>query len=324
MRNISKQFMTALALFVISLMLVQSNAAPANFHESKLLLKKHVYFDQNKAGALGTLYCGCDWKWQGRSGGEVDLSSCGYEVRKQPTRAKRIEIEHIVAASSLGQQRQCWQDGGRKNCNATDPVFNAMEANLHNLSPVIGEVNGDRSNYNHGMVANKQPMYGKCPSSTDFKNRVFEPRDEAKGLVARVHFYMADRYNLRLSTQQQRVLMAWDKQFPVTAWERERNSRIAKIQGHNNPFVIGEKQWALGFKTSGEGVSNVPSEQTLPAKHSEKAAVDGPVIGNKNSRIYHPVKGCSANNRLPAEKNRIYFKNESEAIAKGFRKSKNC
>lgn len=62
-------------------------------------------------------------------------------------RATRIEWEHIVPAWVMGHQRQCWQKGGRKSCTDTDPVFREMEADLHNLAPAIGEVNGDRSNY---------------------------------------------------------------------------------------------------------------------------------------------------------------------------------
>lgn len=50
-----------------------------------------------------------------------------------------------------------------------------------------------------------------------FKQKVFEPRDEAKGQVARVYFYMHDRYNLSMSRQQQQLLMkAWDNKYPPT------------------------------------------------------------------------------------------------------------
>src|SRR5690554_3126221 len=147
--------------------------APVNFSAAKVLLKQQVYFDQNKSGYLGTSYCGCDWQWVGRSGGRVDLDSCGYEIRAQEVRAKRTEIEHIVTAYAMGSQRQCWQNGGRKNCVKTDAEFAAMEANLFNLTVVIGEVNGDRSNYRYGMVIGNDVMYGQCRSKTDFKSRVF-------------------------------------------------------------------------------------------------------------------------------------------------------
>jgi endonuclease YncB( thermonuclease family) len=46
------------------------------------------------------------------------------------------------------------------------------------------------------------------------------------------------------------------------------------------------------------------------------------VIGNRNSKIYH-VPGCDSYNDV-AERNRVYFKTEPEAVAAGFRKARNC
>jgi len=65
---------------------------------------------------------------------------------------------------------------------------------------------------------------------------------------------MFDRYNLNMSRQQQRLLMAWDKQFPVTPWEKERNNRITAIMGHPSPFVTKERSWTQGYKPVGDGV----------------------------------------------------------------------
>ena len=48
----------------------------------------------------------------------------------------------------------------------------------------------------------------------------------------------------------------------------------------------------------------------------------GVVIGNRNSMIYH-VPGCRNYNDV-AERNRVYFKSEPEALAAGFRKARNC
>ncbi|WP_255420592.1 endonuclease [Arsenophonus endosymbiont of Aleurodicus floccissimus] len=38
----------------------------------------------------------------------------------------------------------------------TDPVFRAIEADLYNIAPSIGEVNGDRSNFNYGQLASSE------------------------------------------------------------------------------------------------------------------------------------------------------------------------
>jgi deoxyribonuclease-1 len=267
------------------------------------------------------LYCGCKY-----SEHKVDSASCGYVPRKNATRASRIEWEHIVPAWTFGHQRQCWQSGGREHCESDDPVFQAMEADLFNLYPAVGEVNGDRSNFNYGMAAGVAPQYGQCKTKVDFSNRVAEPRDEVKGLVARTTFYMFDRYNLNMSRQQQQLLMAWDKQFPVTALEKERNKRIAAIMGHPNPFVTRDRTWTQGYKPVGDGVVNaIPTRASQPAKPTTiaRSTSSGAIIGNSNSHVYHLPEGCP-NYGSVASKNQMTFKSESEAQAAGYRKAGNC
>lgn len=307
-------------------------APPQNFTQAKELARTSVYADRN---ASGDLYCGCNWQWAGKSGGIVDMPSCGYKVRAQINRASRIEWEHIVPASTFGRQRQCWQNGGRSNCNATDPVFNVMEADLHNLSPVVGEVNGDRSNFNVGMASSPAGQYGQCPFKVDFQNRVAEPPNSAKGQVARVHFYMADRYGLNFSQQQERVLMSWDRAFPPTAWEVERDRRIARVMGHGNAFVSRQKVWTPGYRPSREGIQSqvpqrpaqqprpvAPTPASVPVSQSQQTA-EPPVIGNRNSKIYH-VRGICPGYEATSPQNRIPFQSEARAAAAGFRRAGNC
>jgi deoxyribonuclease-1 len=115
------------------------------------------------------------------SGNKIDLKSCEYVPRKNTQRASRVEWEHIVPAWVIGHQRQCWQRGGRKNCTKTDAVFNQAEADLHNLVPAIGEVNGDRSNLGYGWLPQKPTQYGACPMVVDFKARKVMPRPRIRG-----------------------------------------------------------------------------------------------------------------------------------------------
>ncbi|MNG72057.1 Endonuclease-1 precursor [compost metagenome] len=298
---------------------------PATFSEAKVIAKQKIYLDQSSS-AMGDLYCGCKWTWVGKSGGRIDPESCGYETRKQQSRAERTEWEHIVPAWTFGHQRQCWQNGGREHCVDEDPIFRAMEADLFNLYPAVGEVNGDRSNFNYGMVSSVAPQYGQCTTKVDFQQKAAEPRDEVKGLVARTTFYMFDRYKLSMSRQQQQLLMAWDKQHPVTGWEKERDRRIAAIMGHSNPFVTGERSWTAGYKPQGEGVG-----KSAPAKASEAAAkpalagasAGGAILGNRNSQVYHLASGCPGYTQV-AQKNQVTFGSESEAQSAGYRKAGNC
>lgn len=222
--------------FFILFALVLSNQisaeTPTSFSKAKKVAAS-IYHDHKT-----TFYCGCDFEWKGKKGaGRTDLASCGYSVRKQIKRASRIEWEHVVPAWAFGHQRKCWQEGKRKNCNKNDAVFKAMASDLHNLVPAIGEVNGDRSNFSFTEWNGTPKQYGQCPMIVDFKARKVQPPKESRGPIARTYLYMSDRYDFNLSKSQNRLMEAWDKQYPVNQWECERNSRIAKIQNWGNRFV---------------------------------------------------------------------------------------
>lgn len=190
-----------------------------------------------------------------------------------------------------------------------------MEADLHNLTPSIGEVNADRSNYRFGVLPNNPRQHGACDFKVDFKGRVAEPRDEIKGQIARIYFYMHDRYDLPMSRQQQQLLMAWDKQYPVSVWERERDRRIAARMGHNNPFVSGDRTWTLDHKNSKDGIYSA-----IPVKQRAEVGV---IRGNRNSKVYHLPQGCPSYDAM-SQQNIVEFNTESEAITSGYRKAGNC
>ncbi len=296
-----------LGILALTIPLASANpAGPDNFNDAKRLLREHVYFDQNHQGQLGTLYCGCDWKWTSTSGGLVDLNSCNYQPRALPHRAKRIEWEHIVPVSWLAKQRQCWQQGGREYCREHDPLFNLMEADMHNLSPSIGEVNADRSYFRFGHLPAVSAMYGQCSSRADFRQRVFEPRPEVRGMVARIHLYMHNRYNIRMSRQQQQLFTDWHKTYPVSDWELERDRRISKITGQSNPFVTGKHQWLPGDIHA----TKPPGDRT------------GTIRGNSNSKIYH-LSHCPSYASV-SPNNIIAFHSEQQARKAGYRKARNC
>ncbi|GAA4649281.1 deoxyribonuclease I [Kistimonas scapharcae] len=211
---------------------------PTSYPKAK---KELVKLYQGKLKDQTTIYCEAPIKWQGKKG-LPELDRIGYQVRKQPTRANRIEWEHVMPAYNIARQGNlaCWKEGGRKNCSKNDPWFRKAEADMHNLFPSIGEVNGDRSNYrfsawrgNPGM-----DMYGNCPMKIDFKNKQAEPPDGAKGTAARAYLYMSDQYGISLSKEQSRLLSAWDRMYPATKHECARHSEVAKVMGVQNQYVV--------------------------------------------------------------------------------------
>lgn len=205
--------------------------------------KKRLY-NEVYTGHQRTLYCDCKFTKTRR----VYLGSCGVKARKNERRAKQLEAEHVMPAYHMGQNRACWQQKlctnskgeaykGRKCCEKSDKVFKAAHNDLHNLYPAVGEINGDRSNYKFGMIADEKRAYGQCDFEVDKAAKRAEPPNNVKGNIARTYFYMSDTYAIPLAKQQRQLFEAWDKGDPVDNWERERNQRIKKIQGNANAYI---------------------------------------------------------------------------------------
>ena len=129
-------------------------AVADSYAVAKRWLFEQVYDDHRE-----TLYCRCPFDRDKR----VDQAACGYQVRDNPERAERVEVEHVVPASWIGQGRPCWQQRlcvdasgrrikGRKCCARIDPAYRAAYNDLHNLWPSIGEINERRRHYQLGLV----------------------------------------------------------------------------------------------------------------------------------------------------------------------------
>ena len=159
-----------------------------------------------------------------------------FKSGKENDRAKRVEFEHVMPAHNFGRHLPCWNKGGRKACRR-DNTFRVMESDMHNLVPSIGEVNGDRSNYRFASNNPRIGQYGNCEFEVNFKEQRAYPKKDIRGDIARIYFYMSDRYNIRLSKQERRLMEVWNKQDPVDNWERIKNKRVLRLQGNKNKFI---------------------------------------------------------------------------------------
>lgn len=211
----------------------------SSFTAAKKVLPQIYAELEAQYGQQSTIYCGCpiDLKQSGKKiSWTVDLDACGYEARKNRNRASRIEVEHVMAAWEFGHQMKCWQEGGRKQCSK-DQEFKKMEGDLHNLYPSVGEVNGDRGNFQFTDMGAKPNQYGKCEMVVDFKRKLAQPPKASRGEIARAHLYMSQEYGIKLSNQQRRLYEAWNRMYPASRIECTRNQLIQKHQGNLNPFV---------------------------------------------------------------------------------------
>ena len=205
---------------------------------------KQVYFDNQVS-----FYCSCLYEYSQEKGREkvvVDNKSCGYIPRKNEKRGKYIEWEHVMPAYRFAKDMECWNEKicinkngraykGRKCCEKVDKKFRIMQADMYNLVPAVGELNGDRSNYSFGIIKGEEREYGLC----DFEvhGKIAEPKEDIRGDIARIYFYMEATYGITLTDEERSLFIMWDKQDNISQWEKVRAERIRKIQGNENKFI---------------------------------------------------------------------------------------
>ena len=161
-----------------------------------------------------------------------------------------------------------------------------MYGDVHNLKPAAATVNQSKSNLDFDNGGAQHAVATECY----YTDSTWEARDEVKGDIARIIFYMSTRYegndgemdlevvdhnhtyplaqHGKLST-----LLQWNLLDPPDAFERNRNDVIFTFQKNRNPFIddpnFAELIW-------GEATSNailIGSVQVMP----ELAVAEEPV-----------------------------------------------
>ena len=125
-----------------------------------------------------------------------------------------------------------------------------MYSDVHNLKPSAASVNISKSNLDFDNGGVQHSIATGCY----YTDTTWEARDEVKGDIARIIFYMATRYeggdgeidlevvdndhsypnaqHGKLST-----LLEWNEQDPPDDFERNRNNVIESYQHNRNPFI---------------------------------------------------------------------------------------
>lgn len=153
----------------------------------------------------------------------------------------------------------------------------------HHLRPSTTKINSTRSNKDFGEVPNATPdAYGNKTN-----NDLFEPRDEVKGDIARMMFYMETRYgsntkyNLKLVNSQTtsasdlngrfgnlETLIKWHYDDPVSKEEIYRNNVIFDNYQHNrNPYIDHPEYDDYVYPSKYAGTTK-PVEPVEPSKPS--------------------------------------------------------
>ena len=160
---------------------------------------------------------------------------------------------------------------------------------VHALRPLDNTTNSKRSNRSFNNCTTCEDVIDKWGNTTGSKKDVndwtFEPRDEVKGDVARMLFYMVVRYegldsypDLELTESMLpqgnkepvhgvlSTLLEWHRNDPVDEWEENRNNIIYNsYQNNRNPFIdfpkLAEHIWGteIGVNWTGDDALGINS-----------------------------------------------------------------
>ncbi|AGH80997.1 putative endonuclease I [Psychromonas sp. CNPT3] len=233
------KFIFTLLLTLLPISAYCANESISSFSKAKKILEKKVYPKHRT-----TIYCNARFDAK-----KNVIPLKGFQTTKHIKRAKRIEWEHVVPAENFGRTFSAWRSGdkmcvsskgkaykGRRCANKVDAQYRYMQADMYNLYPAIGAVNAMRSNYNFQMLAQTKSMFGSCQMK--ISNRKAEPPEQARGKIARTYLYMDNAYpHYNMSKSQRKLMTAWDKTYPVSAWECQRSKMIQRLQGSRNTIM---------------------------------------------------------------------------------------
>jgi deoxyribonuclease-1 len=86
------------------------------------------------------------------------------------------------------------------------------------------------------MLPSEKSDFGSC--AMKIENRKAEPPEMARGRIARTYLYMDDAYErYSMSKSQRKLMAAWDKMYPVDAWECTRARKITSLQKSDNKVL---------------------------------------------------------------------------------------
>ncbi len=178
-----------------------------------------------------------------------------------------------------------------------------MDSDVHNLKPADASVNQSRSNKDFDNGGTQHPEATECYFTAD----TWEPRDAAKGDIARIIFYMSTRYEgengeLDLEAVDQintyptpthgrlSTLLEWNMQDPPDAFERNRNNVIYSFQQNRNPFIDNPEFANLIWGTAAANPVSIANVEITPE------------IAVANQEVFISAEITSANGNISSAK----------------------
>ena len=183
-----------------------------------------------------------------------------------------------------------------------------LRSDLHHLFPVRDEVNSSRGNLPFGDVPDRQAeawvtldqSQSNAPASnagrwSERGAGRWEPRDDARGDIARAVFYVYALYAPSVAeaggdaffSTMRADLLRWTRLDPATAAETARSAWIGTQQGTPNPFVLDP---TLAERAFGAGLSSEPP-RTAPRAETPSAETPRGTAGLWIAALHYDTAG---------------------------------
>lgn len=175
-----------------------------------------LFWDKLYARGGWSLYCGFRFNNKGQSTGHG-----------------QILIEHIYPYEWILQSLSC---DNRIQCHSKlATAFSKIETDLHNMYPVWWEVHSTKLDASYAEIDGEDWRFNQC--DYERQNNYVEPREIARGNIARSIFYMHHQYNLPIQYNLLTILKKWNLDDLPSEQELVRNDLIEQIQGNRNIYI---------------------------------------------------------------------------------------
>jgi len=144
---------------------------------------------------------------------------------------QKVDITAIYPYQLIAQAKGCT---GSATCAVA--MYKTASKDLHNLWPTLRRYNQSRGNLPFKDIDGETPFFNNDGCDFEQDNAGVEPRNWAKGEIARTMLYMFWKYKLPHNGQLS-LMVKWANKYKASAEERWRNQQITELQNNNNPFI---------------------------------------------------------------------------------------
>ena len=132
----------------------------------------------------------------------------------------------------------CWN---REHTYPQSKMSGNATSDTHIIFASDKKVNGTRSSLKFGVVSGGSTVKDSAGNATSCKvgGSLFDPNSAARGVVARSTMYAAVMYGYSPegNFESLATMLKWNKDYPVSSFDKSRNEKVYEKQKNRNPFV---------------------------------------------------------------------------------------